>query len=261
MGFGARGDLERSAGGGGADQQGAAAMTQGAGNDESGPPHGQQGEQLHFVGDAVFRFDDLLTLTNRLRKIFRAPPRVGADPVTDLQLRYAVALPDLARFIERCGIGDDVANHFARLGAAFFDLPIGRQAEVLKPQTFANRAPTSSENWAIRANAVCAIEWFIQADLTLKDAIERAAKEQDLELACERGASLKSSLRTWRKSIKQGNGGEIAQGVYRQNCELIASLGRQSSSPRPPSHYEAFGTALLKEAADDARGLVKSPGE
>jgi hypothetical protein len=220
-----------------------------------------EGEATFVVIDAVFSADDLATLTNELRRIFRAPAGDGADPVTDLQNRYAVALVRIAEFVERSGIGDDIGHHFAQLAEAFYDLHRGRQVEVLTPKTPANRPPTSTDVWAVRACAVCAVEWFMRSGLTLTGAIERVAKEHDLGPALDgavppkpRQVSLKlqSSLKTWRDTIKLGRAADVAHGIYQRNSAQIASCEEWL-----PQQLEAHGYNVLETAVAGARRLIK----
>jgi len=201
-------------------------------------------------------FADLDALANELRVIFRCQSGVEDDPVTALQTRYGAALVLIAKFIERSGIGADIAEHFARLASAILDLKDGReQAEFLKPKTVKYRAPLATDLWAVRAYAVCAVEWFKRSGLRLPEAYARVAQKRDLARAQDRGrrvGSLKSSLKTWRDAIRMGRADPVACRIWQQNNAHIEISKELRWSPQ---QVEVRGADILKTAAAEAQKL------
>jgi hypothetical protein len=174
---------------------------------------------------------DLEALTVNLRIVFRAPERSGADHVVALQTRYVVALADnIAKFLRRSGVGNDVAERFDELAAAIDGLQRGIITDPVRPAAIGGRAPDGLTKSLLRGDVVLGLRCLEKSARmkTLKDAANYIAKNYPEFNRLKRNSDddLAGAILSWRASIRDGRTPELEEmrGVDDKYIERLGAL-------------------------------------
>jgi hypothetical protein len=188
---------------------------------------------------------DLGILANDLRFVFRVPVKPTAPPIVTLQSQYMIALVSVAKFLRRCGVGDDIARKFVELADAIGGLRNGVVTDPVRPAIAGGRGPDLHTIWALRADVCIALECFVRAGQGRDDAAGEIAERYPVFERLKRNArsSLKSSILSWRKHINKADvpDGDQILAHEREFLEARHSL--------PGEEIRAVGEDLLRQAA------------
>src|SRR6516165_8499328 len=188
---------------------------------------------------------DFVTLTNNLRYLFGIAVKPTADRVVTLQSRYVVALTNVAMFLQRSGVEDDIVRKFVELADAIGNLRNGVVTDPVRPAIAGGRGPDGHTIWALRADVCIGLECFVKAGQSRDQAAKEIARKYPAFERLKRNASAKlnASILSWRKHINNADvpAGDQLLAHERQFLEV-----RRHLSPR---EIRAVGKELLRQAA------------
>jgi hypothetical protein len=148
--------------------------------------------------------DDDADLGHVTRKSLEKIERIRASEGSERR-KFADALGEIC-FLLDLDERWDTAAWFGRLTYALRDLDLGRIDPMLVPKKIDTRPPDATFVWHIRAEVAAAAEALIgDFVITRKEAAEEIAKLfPDLQHIAKPGASLFSSIESWRNEFRKG---------------------------------------------------------
>jgi hypothetical protein len=152
----------------------------------------------------------LCDFVGELERAYRSSPQSDlekCDPIKFAQSQHVVGLLAVAKFLKRIKADLDLADKFASLSSAFFDLGTGTIHPVLRESLQSNRPVDPTEVWAIRHMVVNALNCLMlsgaygskaQAARYISDGFPALKK------LCRRNSELETSILNWERSAKDG---------------------------------------------------------
>jgi hypothetical protein len=194
----------------------------------------------------------LCDLVKKLQLRIRAP--IEDDAVRAGRLRIILSLYDVAVFFDAIGAGQDVANHFVDLATLFDDLNRGaRRPPLLVPAPSRGNRPEVSILWEVRGIVALGVDILVRSGMIEDDACSAAAAYHGLNrLLTKCDSSLKTSIKSWYKLVKQADAGGAPV-----NLKMLQAF-RQSQrweGVAPGSACEQSGRVVLQDAAKRAKNL------
>jgi hypothetical protein len=185
---------------------------------------------------------NLEILTNKLRDAFEAE----AEHANAMQDRYVVALTAIANFLKRSGVDEDIAQKFAELAAAVYDLRLGAVADFLRPAVVGGRGPDGLAVWTCRKYVVIGLECILRSGKMKKQkAVEHIVEKYPIFDRLKRNpdASLPTSILKWRQTLLKGRKGDdvpVPLEIFFEPLDL------------PSDEMFARGERALAKAAEEA---------
>ena len=174
-------------------------------------------------------------LLENLRRAYREPDQAKrpiGDPLIASWLRHSIAQRNVSEFLRNIGAEQDLADQFASISAAFYDLTTGRHPQLFKPHSpGGGRKRDPSDVWAGRTSVVMALICFIASGTADEHAAARLiAKIVDgderympvLRLV-RSGAAFESAILNWHKLLRKGKGASIGVPVFRSLASDLLS--------------------------------------
>ena len=159
-----------------------------------------------------------------------------------------VALVNVAKFLSRSGVGEDVVQKFIELGGAISELRNGTVADVLLPTSFGSgRGPDGTVVWSLKADVVIGLECILRSrKMKQQEAAKHIAKRYPAFNRLKRNPrdSLAGSTLSWRRLVNEGKVPE-SEDIQTHQRKFFEQLG-----DRRPGEMFALGEQLLAEAAD-----------
>jgi hypothetical protein len=193
----------------------------------------------------------LCDFVDELERAYRSSPQSDfekGDPIQFAQSQHTVGLLAVAKFLKRIEAGLDLADKFASLSSAFYDLGTGTIHPVLQRRLQSNRPIDPTEVWAIRLMVVNALNCLMLSG-SYKNKDEAADYISDsfpaLEKLCRRNSELKTSILNWEKSAKNGT-------IKNQIANPLIDFPQGFES----SQYEGLAMRVLKSADEQVRVML-----
>jgi hypothetical protein len=188
------------------------------------------------------------------------------SPVADAQnaarLRHSLALRGLADFLISIGAGHDIIDNVASISAAFYDLTLGLNPPLFKPNSVGGgRKNDQSDIWAARAAVVIALRSFVASGISSESKAAHLIAEivngdptyKPLLRLARSGSALESAILNWHQLLEADSAerrpGVLAYRKLEEDWKLkILAVGGEPTKEQ----YRDWALAYLREAAQYA---------